>query len=336
MGRQSKVKLVLGILAVIILICLFGFGVYLFESVSDGEPVFGDDSQSIDQILEIDGTEYNLSDNVESYLFIGTDDSGDEDAEEEYRGRMADFLLLYVMDKTKKTHGFIQINRDTIAEIKLIDTNGEGEALADQQICTAHWYGGDPEMSCENTVDAVSHFLGDLPIDGYYSVHYDDIHILNHAIGGVDVTLKEDFTGYDPEMVKGKTLTLTDDQAVAFVRARMDVGDGENLSRMERQLQYMEAYKAKAAQRTEEDPAFINDLYNQMRDRSVTDIPENRISVMANQLYKSKDLGILQIDGTKKEGNVIKDGLKHAEFYADPASIAEVLTTLCGIEEIEE
>lgn len=48
---------------------------------------------------------------VQTYLFIGTDKSGNEDAEgEEYHGSMADALMLVVVDKEEKTYGILQLN----------------------------------------------------------------------------------------------------------------------------------------------------------------------------------------------------------------------------------
>ena len=58
-------------------------------------------------------------------------------------------------------------------------------ATAEQQLCTAHWYGGTDEIGCQNQVKAVSDLLGGLPISGYFSLGLDDIPELNHAIGGV-------------------------------------------------------------------------------------------------------------------------------------------------------
>ena len=34
-----------------------------------------------------------------------------------------------------------------MTEVALIDHNGEGEATANIQLCTAHWYGGNREQS---------------------------------------------------------------------------------------------------------------------------------------------------------------------------------------------
>ena len=49
---------------------------------------------------------------VQTYLFIGTDKSGNEDAEgEEYHGSMADALMLVVVDEEEKAYGILQLNR---------------------------------------------------------------------------------------------------------------------------------------------------------------------------------------------------------------------------------
>ena len=48
---------------------------------------------------------WQLAHPVQTYLFIGTDKSGNEDAEgEEYHGSMADALMLIVVDEEEKTY----------------------------------------------------------------------------------------------------------------------------------------------------------------------------------------------------------------------------------------
>ena len=148
---------------------------------------------------------------VQTYLFIGTDKSGNEDAEgEEYHGSMADALMLVVVDKEEKTYGILQLNRDTITEVPMLLQDGSANASAQMQLCTAHWYGKDKAASCDNTVETVSKMLGGLPIDGYYALKMDAMPLLNHEVGGVTVTLEDDMTKLDPAMKKGATLTLTD------------------------------------------------------------------------------------------------------------------------------
>lgn len=331
--KQSKKRVVLGIAIAVAVIAAFGTCLYMMEHIFDGgEEDVGEAEDAT--ILYVGNKEMEITHSIESYLMIGTDDSGNVEAEgtDEYRGQMADFLLLYIMDKTAGTYGFLQIDRNTMTDVPVIDTEGNGIEEIFEQICTANWYGGKPEHGCSNTVYTVGELVGGLEIDGYYQIHMSDIGTLNHAVGGVEVTLDEDFSDKDPAMTKGKTLTLNDKQAEIFVRGRMDVGGGTNEERMSRQMAYMQGYKAKAKTLLGEDSNFANDLYQAMEKTAVTDLPENRLSVMANQIYKGEDLGILTIDGETKLGKTLGDGVEHEEFYADEGSIADAMITLCGID----
>lgn len=71
------------------------------------------------------GKKYIYNHQIETYLFLGTDGSGAEDGEgEDYVGSMADSINLLVLDKTDKTYAIIQLNRDTITEIDLMELVG--------------------------------------------------------------------------------------------------------------------------------------------------------------------------------------------------------------------
>ncbi|MGI5932305.1 MAG: LCP family protein [Eubacterium sp.] len=134
-------------------------------------------------VLKLNGQKYTVDHPVKTYLFMGTDNSGAEnELGEKYEGSMADFLLLVTVDEQKKTCGYIQLNRDTICKIHLLDQNGEGEATADIQLCIAHWYGGSKEMSAQNTERAVSDLLGGIDIDGYYTLPMSEISKLNDLV----------------------------------------------------------------------------------------------------------------------------------------------------------
>ena len=118
-------------------------------------PVYAATSQQQwfdDNTVYIDSELYGFDHRIETYLFIGTDASGNEDAEgEDYHGAMADFLLFFVMDHTDDTYGAIQIDRNTMTSVTLLDEFGEWAEEREMQICTSHWYGIDPESSAENT-----------------------------------------------------------------------------------------------------------------------------------------------------------------------------------------
>lgn len=180
---------------------------------------------------------YRFAHPVQMYLFIGTDKSGNEDAEgEEYHGSMADALMLVVVDEEEKAYGILQLNRDTITEVPMLLQDGSANASAQMQLCTAHWYGKDKAASCGNTVETVSKMLGGLLIDGYYALKMDAMPLLNHEVGGVTVTLEDDMTKLDPAMKKGTTLTLTDRQAELLMQSRYAMDDDHNTQRMRRQI----------------------------------------------------------------------------------------------------
>lgn len=271
---------------------------------------------------------------IESYLFMGTDYTGKEDSSaDDYVGDMADFLSLLVIDRTDKKYSVLQLNRDTMTKVRLILKNGEGRATATQQLCTAHWYGGNVAHSDRNTLETVENLLGGIKINGYYTLNMEHIPEINKAVGGVEVTIEDDFSDADPSLEKGKTLTLTDEQAVHYIHDRMNVGDGENTSRMRRQKLYMEKWYEKAVGKLKEEPDWVNSMYREFMEISSTNLKGRDISKIANRISSFSSEGIKTIDGTVKLGKALGDGLEHTEFYPDQDSLLKVMTELYSLTE---
>ncbi len=281
----------------------------------------------------ISGKEFSYSHEIKSYLLIGTDGSGSEAAYgEDYQGSMADFLLLLVLDQTEHSYGLLQLDRDTMTDVTLLQKDGTGMASARIQLCTAHWYGGTKEQSCENTVEAVSNLLGGVPIDGYYALNMEMIPVLNHAAGGVEVKIEDDFSKIDAGMEEGKTLKLSDEQAYIFVHDRVGVGNGSNQSRMKRQQQYLKAFISKCMKKWEDSPEFIFHLLQELKADAVTDIRQGELAKIAEETAQAEGRGIFIFQGTLDIGQALGDGINHAEFYADEQSVIEVMTQLYGLE----
>lgn len=64
-----------------------------------------------------------------------------------------------------------------------------------------------------------------IPIDRVCVFNCEAIGVINDAVGGVEVTIENDFTDesgevLEPEFYKGNTLKLTGEQAVTFIRER--------------------------------------------------------------------------------------------------------------------
>lgn len=259
---------------------------------------------------------------VQTYLFIGTDKSGNEDAEgEEYHGSMADALMLVVVDEEEKAYGILQLNRDTITEVPMLLQDGSANASAQMQLCTAHWYGKDKAASCDNTVETVSKMLGGLPIDGYYALKMDAMPLLNHEVGGVTVTLEDDMTKLDPAMKKGTTLTLTDRQAELLMQSRYAMDDDRNTQRMRRQQIFLKAFMKKIKKQNAGDINATVKLYDRLRPYATTDIKMNDLTALLKDMQGYTDKGIITIDGTSKIGEKLHDGKKHWEFYMDEDSL---------------
>nr|WP_288730252.1 LCP family protein [uncultured Anaerobutyricum sp.] len=276
-------------------------------------------------IVTINGVKCKPNWDIETYLFIGEDDRGVKTRKTESDGTgQSDVLELLVIDTKKNTYHKLPINRDTITDVKSLDNDGSYLATTKVQIALAHAKGDGMELSCENTVDAVSNLLYGIRIDGYICLNMDSIKVLNHLAGGVPVTIEDDFSQSDKSLVKGQTVTLTDDQAMHYVHDRMNVGDGTNECRMRRQKAYIDAlfplYKAKL----QENSGFINDFYNQLSDYMVTDMSVGEMGNVANMIMNSEDKGELSIKGT----NAISEDDGFNEFTMDETSRGEVAMEL--------
>ena len=286
-----------------------------------------------ENVLELNHELYGFDHRVETFLFVGTDNSGSgNDDPNDYNGPMADFLLLMVIDHTENTIGYIEIDRNTITSVDELAPDGGVIYFRDQQICTAHWYGKSPEMAAENTVNAVKNYLGKMEnIDGYFVINMNDIGTLNHTVGGVEVTIEDDLDATDSEFTKGRTLVLDDKQAEEFLRARMSVTEGQNAKRMERQRQYMGAFFDKVKQKTMENPKFGIEFFNMLKDVAVTNMNGTDFSRIAQKLLKGEDKGIQTIKGETKLGYVLEEEQLHEEFYPDPESVRDVMIDMFSL-----
>lgn len=327
--------------ALILAMIVFGIGLKIFENHMP-EPVISEDGFLMDEqseelaalgSLKLNGNIYSYYHDFETYLIMGTDKTGADS--KVYQGSMSDFLMLVIVDKTDNNYSFLPINRDTMSEVRLIQDDGTGVATAELQLCTAHWYGGNAEQSCANTVESISKLFGGLKINGYYAIPMDAIPKLNHSVGGVTVTLLEDFQDIDRQMKKGETLALSDEQAYRYIHDRYGVGDEKNTSRMKRQQQYMEAFFTKAKEKAKSDKVYVGQLFREFEQTATTNLTAKKISGLTNRLIKGTQKGFFEIKGTSKIGKALGDGIDHAEFYPDKESIIDVMTKIYGLKKRE-
>jgi LCP family protein required for cell wall assembly len=189
------------------------------------------------------------------------------------------------------------------------------------QLALSHTYGTGLEDSCENTRKAVSDFLYGVRIDHYVSMHMDAIAIANDALGGICVNVTEDFSAVDPSIPMG-SVTLRGQQAVHYVQTRREVGDQLNLSRLQRQREYMQSFLSTLQQRLDGDDGFVLETYDALSPYIVTDCSSTVLNSMLSH-YKNYTPGKFV---TPQGENVL--GRTYYEFYPDKEALDALILEL--------
>lgn len=297
--RQDKKRLYKGLgfaAAVLIVGSVF---VALVLGMADHYRFNNDNSaDSRDTITYKDQT-YTRKGNIETYLIAGIDSPGKVQELKEYDGTgQCDVLVVIVRDRSTDECKLLTIDRNTITEVKSLDDDGTCLATTDIQISLAHSMGLDQKVRAENTVDAVSHLLGDATIDGYAMVNVGAVSVVNDMVGGVTVTIEDDFSEVDPTLKMGETVTLMGEHAENYVRQRKEVADGRNESRMQRQSSYEEAFKPAFRTKCNEDNKFSLEVYHALEDYMTTDISAKKFCRLALLLSDENEDEKLSISGT--------------------------------------
>lgn len=271
------------------------------------------------EITYYNGTAYARREDLETVLLLGVDKFEGETPEGYVNNQQADFLLLLVMDKQNETCTPIQLNRDTMTQIRILGVTGEPAGTFTGQLALAHTYGSGEEDSCENTVLAVSNLLYGMEIDHYVSLTMDGVALLNDLVGGVTVEVLDDFSGIDDSLVQGETVTLQGQQALTYVRSRGGMEDSSNLHRMERQRQYLSALQQQLKQASQQEDGFTLDALLQLNDYMVSDCTVNQLSDLGDSLAAYQVSDILTTPGDAQEGE------EFMEFTVDEAALQQLV-----------
>ncbi len=322
--NQDKKRLYRGLgIAAAVLAAGILFVVVLLGA-ADRVSVGGSDKSEKQQKITYKGETYVPRGNLETYLIAGIDASGKVQNVKEYDGTgQCDVLVVVVRDRSTDKCQLLTIDRNTITAVKSLDDDGTYEATTDIQISLAHSMGLDQKVRAENTVDAVSNLLGGQKIDMYAMVNMSAIQVVNDMVGGVTVTIEDDFSERDPSLKKGETVTLMGEHAENYVRGRMDVADGTNQNRMSRQNTYEEAFKPAFRSKCQEDSKFPLEVYHALEDYMTTNISAKKFSRLAILVSDEKEDTKVSIDGTYG-----LDELDWQTFTPDKDSLQEAILQL--------
>ena len=275
----------------------------------------------VSKTITRNGVDYFPRQDITTVLVMGIDRYGPVEDSGSYLNRgAADMDALLIFDEPNRICNVLHLNRDTMLEMPVLGPGGKKAGTYFGQLALSHTYGSGLADSCENTRQTISDFLYGIRIDYYVAMNMDAIAILNDAVGGVTVDVTEDFSQVDPTIGMGR-VTLTGQQAIHYVRTRKDVGDQLNLSRIQRQQAYMDAF-SEAFSEKQGDEAFVLSVYEQVEPYIVTDCSMKTISGL---LSRYSDYAIGEVVTPEGE-NVL--GEQYFEFYVDEEKLDELILRL--------
>ena len=274
-----------------------------------------DEAESQSGIIEEDGKKYKLNPDIKTVLFMGVDkeekaDLGNNPGE----NGQSDSLNLLVLNKEEKTAQIIQISRDSMVGIDIYDVTGNRLMTENGQIALQYAYGDGAEESCRLTSEKVSELMYGVNVDSYFSLTLEGLIAATDAVGGITLTVPEDYTAIDPAFEKDTEVTLNGELAEKYVRKRdIEVLDSNN-QRMERQSQFMDALIEKM-QSIQSKTEYLS-LYQKLGDYMTTNMTADEMEELTE--YKIAE------DTVKIPGEIIeKDG--HAQYLVDNKELKKII-----------
>lgn len=268
-------------------------------------------------------TASGYNNNIKHIVLLGVDKNelGENDT---YRtGGQCDVILILSLNLKNKEYFILSINRDLAVPVENYSAIGGSYGIVDEQIALSYAYGDGGRASGRNTIKSLKALLGDdMKFLGYIAAPIPIVSTLADSVGGVEVTIEDDFTGIDDTLIKGETVNLMGEHAETFVRSRMYMPDDtHNTKRMTRQIQFMEAF-VKKVKNTMTAQQVVN-LYDDTLDMVMTDMGKSDITKWILTGYDYEYKGTYRIDGTEGER-------KHDArcTYYDPEEVEELVHQL--------
>lgn len=259
------------------------------------------------------GEKYKYNYNLRTVLFMGVDKEGEIEEKKVGGGGQTDSLVLFAMDTEKKTTQALSVSRDTMTDIRTYDMSGEFLSTERAQLALQYAYGDGKAKSCVLTREAVSNLLYQTPVNSYVALTMEGFSRIADELGGIRITVPQDYTHINPAFKKGETITLNGKMAEQYVRYRDTSASGSNNERMERQSQFIEALVKQLQINMKEKKDAVH-LYRKMKPYMVTDISEEELEKMINYEFEGK---VEKVPGTVQKGE------KYDEFIVDNEKLQE-------------
>lgn len=332
MGRLNKKwKIIINIVAVVIL--LAGVLTSLMYSIlitgaknmdSDSKKLVSgsnSDSESVETAVVYNRNTYAYKKGLINILVLGIDGEGNlYDGHTAGNMGQSDAIYLLSIDTINKKISVIGIPRDTMTSVRFFDQDGSLTTVNTAQIAVQYAFGSDIDDSLNLTANAVSKLLYNVSIDRVMALSINSIGIINDAIGGVDVTIENDFTDESGEIleesfIKGNTVHLEGDSARIFIQERDCNIAGSAMDRLSRQEQYFEKFIPKAKKAVKRNVFLGIDICNKLDKKGMmyTDMSMSEIAYVISEVLKYD----FSFDEIKTIPGKIKYGKQYEEYHVD-------------------
>ena len=189
--KKKVLKAIMIVLIIILVFSVLFLCLYMWDKTQGEYP---DSGFSLESTIEYDGQEYVLKKGIETFLILGLDKFEEQNDSSAFTNdKQADFVMLFVIDNNSKSCTLLHINRDTMVDMNVLGLAGEKVGSVNQQLALAHTYGSGDKVSCRNVADAVSKLLLNAKINNYVSITMDAVPLYNDLVGGVELTVLDDF-----------------------------------------------------------------------------------------------------------------------------------------------
>lgn len=338
--QKTRKKMSLGLrlfiilMAVTLLLCATVLGIWLHgRSVLRSKTVKAptidqsDDTQLDNYTVYRNGKYYRYKDGMVNLLLMGVDADEKFSQPHAYGGDyQADVILLAALDTVNDEMTLISVSRDTMCDIAILEDDQHRQGVAHAQLALSYAYGDGLTVSCELCREAVSTLFHGLEIDGYGAFFLGGVGKLNNALGGVTVTVPDGLPDIPAfyGMTPGSTVTLTGDQARAFIQWREEDAAG-NDGRMQRQKQFLLSAISQLRSQIKSSPTSVLSLYNTVSDYILTDLDLSRIVYLATEAAAMRfDGEVLRVP--TGEGTV--SAQEHLELPVDEEGLTDLILSV--------
>lgn len=291
-------------------------------AIEETVPPQAQQPESMGRTIEQDGVTWRYNTRLRTVLFMGVDTrAGAENKIGIGNNGRSDTLLLFVIDPDEERIQLITISRDTMTKVDVYDRDRNYLFSGKMQLTMQYSFGDSAARSCQLVKSKISDLLYDLPINYHCSLTMDGILAASDLLGGVKLTLEDDWTDIDPTYTAGSTITLKGEQLERFLRYRDTDVSGSNDVRMSRHGWFI---RQLFSQMGTVGSAGVEMLLDKLDPYLETDMDADTIKQLTS--YHLSD-EILKVPGETIRGK------SHDEYYVDEEACKQMILDVFYIPE---